>query len=409
MSNFRTVAQATQALCDFIHRTVQADLPTFGVTVVPQKPFQEPPPDPTITVFLYEVVPNASLRNIDEPTRSPDGTLVNVPRAAIDLHYVISFYGDERELQPQQMLGSVVRHLNADPVLADQDLQSAATRPFLLGADLAAARQRVRLTPTKLDVDDLYKLWTMLIQIPYALSVMYAATAVVLDGDGVPAAGKPVLQRTVRAVAGGRPVVSQVLSRPAGSNAVPQDGPVPTGSEVLLVGSQLRGDGVVVHVGDQQVTPTQVRDDLVVFTFPQDQPPGVYPVSVALDVSFSDSSGPHVLRQVLRSTVTPVVWQPRVVQVTAAGGQVTTRLDLPVLDTQRVFLLLDELNPPATRKAAGYQFSAPFPLGDRTDPTVVQVATPGVVVADYLVRVQVDGVPSYTAPDLSAPTVHLGV
>lgn len=408
MSNYLSVAQATQALCDFIQRTVQADVPTFGVRVLAQKPFAEPQTEPVITVFMYEVVPNASLRNIDEPYRAPDGTLVNVPKAAIDLHFLISFYGNEAELQPQIMLGSVVRHLNADPILLDQDLASAASKQFLLGADLGAAAQRIRLTPTKLDVDDLYKLWTMLIQIPYALSVMYQGTLVLLDGDGTPKAGKPVLRRTVRAVAGGRPVINQVLSRPAGSTAPGQDGPVPTGNEVLLVGNQLRGDGVTVHVGDLDVTPTLVRDDLVVFTFPPDRSPGIYPVFVAQDVAFTDSSGTQVLRQVFESDVTPVVWQPRIVSASAAGGVVTVQLDLPVGGTQRVQLLLDELNPPTTRAPASYQFTASFPLPTRTDPTTVQVATTNVLAADYLVRLQVDGVPSFTAPDLSAPTVNVG-
>lgn len=410
MSNYLAVAQATQALCDFIQRTVQADVPTFGVKVQPQKPFAEPQTEAIITVFMYEVVPNAALRNINEPTRASDGTLVNIPKTAIDLHFLISFYGNEAELQPQIMLGSVVRHLNADPTIMDQDLATAATRTFLLGSDLGASPQRVRLTPTKLDVDDLYKLWTMLIQTPYALSVMYQATLVLLDGDGVPVAGKPVLTRNVRAIPGGRPVINQVLSRPAGSTVTPQEGPVPTGSEVLLVGNQLRGDGVTVHIGDLDVTPSQVREDVIVFTFPAAQPlsPGIYAVSVAQDVSFSDNFGAHVLRQVFQSNVTPVVWQPRVVDVTAATGTVTVRLDLPLGNTQRVRLLLDELNPPTTRAPASYQFSAPFPLGTRADPNVVQVTTPGVLASDYLVRLQVDGVPSLTAPDLSAPTVHVG-
>ena len=409
MSNYLAVAQATEALRQFVSRRVTADV-GFAVRVLAQKPFTDPPAEPTITVFMYEVVPNPSLRNLDAPTRGADGTLLTKPQAAIDLHYLISFYGDEADLQPQKLLGSVVRSLHTSPVLLEEDLNAAAVRPPLVGADLASSPQKVRLTPTKLDVDDLYKLWTMLIQVPYALSVMYQGTLVLLDGEGVPAAGKPVLRRNVRAVAGGRPVLDRVLSRPAGSTQAPVEGPVPRGSEVLLQGNQLSGDGDTVRIGDVDVTPQTTREDLVVFRFPeappdQELPPGIYPVSVVQDLSFPDGT----VRKAFESNAVAVTRQPSVIEpVQVAGGVVTVRLDLPVLDDQRVVLLLDELDPPTTRHAASYQFPAPVPLGTRPDNRTVEVAVSGVIAADYLVRVQVDGVRSRTGDDLRTPSVQLG-
>lgn len=407
MSNYLAVAQATEALRQFVSRRVTADV-GFAVRVLAQKPFTEAPAEPTITVFMYEVVPNPSLRNLDAPTRAADGTLLTKPQAAIDLHYLISFYGDEAELQPQKLLGSVVRSLHTNPVLLEEDLNAAALRPPLLGADLAASPQKVRLTPTKLDVDDLYKLWTMLIQVPYALSVLYQGTLVLLDGDGVPAAGKPVLRRNVRAVAGGRPMLDSVLSRPAGSTQAPVEGPVPRGYEVLLTGHQLAGDGDTVRIGDVDVAPQSAREDQVVFRFPEtgdELPPGIYPVSVVQDLSFPDGT----TRKAFESNAVAVVRQPSVVEpVQVADGVVTVRLDLPVRDDQRVVLLLDELDPPAGRNAASYQFPAAVPLGARTDDHTVEVTTSGVLAAEYLVRVQIDGVRSRTGDDLRTPTVRMG-
>jgi hypothetical protein len=407
VSNYLAVAQATEALRLFLARHVQADVP-FAVQVLTQKPFAEPPTDPTITVFLYEVVPNASARNLDAPTRSADGTLLTKPQAAIDLHYLISFYGSDTELQPQKLLGSVVRSLHTNPALLTVDLEAAAALPTLLGGDLAESSQKVRLTPTKLDVDDLYKLWTMLIQIPYALSVLYAGTLVLLDGDGVPAAGKPVLRRNVRAVAGGRPVLDQALSRPAGSTAPPQEGPVPRGNEVVLTGNQLGADGVTVELGDLLVTPSAVREDAVVFRFPEDLPgselpPGIHPVSVVQDVTFPDGT----TRRAFESNTIPVLRQPGVAEIDVTGGVVTAELDLPVRDDQRVVLLLDELDAPPDRKAASYRFPAPVPLGPRPDDRTVVIGTTGVRTADYLVRVQVDGVRSRTGDDLRTPSARV--
>ncbi|KWX10977.1 hypothetical protein TR74_00440, partial [Carbonactinospora thermoautotrophica] len=194
MSNHLAVAAATEALRLFLARAVQPDFP-FAVEVAARKPPTEPPTDPTITVFLYQVTPNAALRNQDAPTRAADGTPLTRPAAALDLHYLISCYGEESQLVPQRLLGSVVRSLHEEPVLSRRDIEDAQRQAYLLGADLAASPQRVRFTPTPMDVDELSKLWSTLFQTPYALSVVYQGTAVLLEGRQAPAAGKPVLRR----------------------------------------------------------------------------------------------------------------------------------------------------------------------------------------------------------------------
>ena len=45
------------------------------------------------------------------------------PQAALDLHYLLTFYGNEAQLEPQRLLGSVVRTLHARPVLTRQQIQ----------------------------------------------------------------------------------------------------------------------------------------------------------------------------------------------------------------------------------------------------------------------------------------------
>ena len=132
--------------------------------------------------------------------------MLTKPQAALDLHYLISFYGDEAQLVPQRMLGVVVRSLYEQPTLQAADIQTAAAQAFLLGSDLSAAAERVRFTPTHMDIDDLYKLWTMMSQTQMALSLTYQATLVLIDGKESAAAGKPVLTLapSARCPAGGR-------------------------------------------------------------------------------------------------------------------------------------------------------------------------------------------------------------
>ena len=205
MSNALAIAHVTQALALLIENNVG---PEFGeaVKVEPRKPPADPQLEqPTISVFLYQVTPNTSQRNNDLPTRAADGTLVKRPAAALDLHYVISAYGDERELVGQRLIGSVVRTLHEIPILPKDVIEQAGERPYLAGSDLAEAAQRVRFSPTVMDVDETSKLWGMLYQTPYTLSVVYQAALVFIDGRESPLPGKPVERPEVRVLPFGAP------------------------------------------------------------------------------------------------------------------------------------------------------------------------------------------------------------
>ncbi|KQW01975.1 DUF4255 domain-containing protein [Streptomyces sp. Root369] len=205
MSNALAIAHVTQALALLIENNVG---PEFGeaVKVEPRKPPADPQLEqPTVSVFLYQVTPNTSQRNNDLPTRAADGTLVKRPAAALDLHYLISAYGDERELVGQRLIGSVVRTLHEIPVLPKDVVEQAGERPYLAGSDLVEAAQRVRFTPTVMDVDETSKLWGMLYQTPYALSVVYQAALVLIDGRESPVPGRPVERPEVRVQPFGAP------------------------------------------------------------------------------------------------------------------------------------------------------------------------------------------------------------
>ncbi|MGI5424130.1 Pvc16 family protein [Streptomyces sp. CA-179760] len=204
MSNALALAHVTQALALLIEANLPPDI-DIAVKVEPRKPPADPPLEPTVTVFLYQVTPNTSQRNNDLPARASDGTLVRRPAAALDLHYLISAYGEEAELVGQRLIGSVVRTLHEIPVLPRDIIELAGQRPHLNGSDLAEAVQRVRFTPTAMDVDETSKLWGMLHQTPYTLSVVYQAVLVLIDGRETPVPAKRVERPEVRVLPFGAP------------------------------------------------------------------------------------------------------------------------------------------------------------------------------------------------------------
>ncbi|MFC5802036.1 DUF4255 domain-containing protein [Streptomyces formicae] len=237
MSNALAVATVTQALALLIESNLGPEM-DIAVKVETRRPPAEAPAEPTVNVFLYQVTPNASMRHHDLPTRASDGTLLKRPAAALDLHYLISAYGEEAELVGQRLIGCVVRTLHEIPVLPRELIELAAERPYLAGSDLAQSPQKVRFTPTVMDVDETSKLWGMLHQTPYALSVAYQASLVLIEGREQPAPAKPVRSRTVRVVpfgAPGAPVPPGAPEPPSApvppDTAPPADGAAPAEPE----------------------------------------------------------------------------------------------------------------------------------------------------------------------------------
>src|SRR5712691_2618931 len=111
MSNFLAVATVTATLRELLETTVTNDLPghTLDVAVIRPDNIKDNLQGTRVNIYLYQVTPNAAYRNSDLPTRRAGGTVVQRPQAALDLHYMISFYSAVNEYVPQLLLGSVVR------------------------------------------------------------------------------------------------------------------------------------------------------------------------------------------------------------------------------------------------------------------------------------------------------------
>ena len=60
------------------------------------------------------------------------------PTAALNLHYLVAFYGDENTLETQRMLAAVARELHTQPGLTRATiLNAAASQAELNDSDLA--------------------------------------------------------------------------------------------------------------------------------------------------------------------------------------------------------------------------------------------------------------------------------
>src|SRR5262249_17298547 len=122
MSSYLAIATVTAALQQTLQQAVGNAVPNAKVGFSRPDSAGGGTESPLVNVFLYQVTPNAAYRNVDLPTRRPDGTLVDRPQAALDLHYLFTFHGNENQLEPQRLLGAVTSVLNQQPVLSHQDI-----------------------------------------------------------------------------------------------------------------------------------------------------------------------------------------------------------------------------------------------------------------------------------------------
>src|SRR3954463_8684899 len=96
MSNFRALATVTATLQRVLQSTIQTDVP--GATVTTVRPGDDASanlPTTGINLFLYQVTQNPHRLGDDLPTRRADGGLVQRPVAPLELHYLMSCYGDD--------------------------------------------------------------------------------------------------------------------------------------------------------------------------------------------------------------------------------------------------------------------------------------------------------------------------
>src|SRR5215216_5475616 len=104
MSNFLSIATVTATLSQLIQAAIGTDVPGATVsTIRPDGNGGNNIPDIGVNLYLYQVTPNIAWRNADLPTRNSDGQAVQRPRAAIDLHYLLTFFGNEVQLEPQRL------------------------------------------------------------------------------------------------------------------------------------------------------------------------------------------------------------------------------------------------------------------------------------------------------------------
>lgn len=328
MSNHLAIATVTAVLQKIVETAARSEVPGAEVrigrpdTAVANQGAR-------IALYLYQVAPNAALRNNDLPTYDSAGKLVSRPQAALELYYLLSFQGEESDQTPERMMGAVIRDLHARPLLSHEIIERRIGGDFILGAsDLHQEVELVRLTPFFLSLDEASKLWSVFFQTPHARFLTYRASVVLIDAVEASGPARPVLRRGeddqgVQTLVGPFPYLSELrIDNPITANWRPQLPSYPSaqlGWRLTLRGSNLGGE--IVHVcfkhplleNPHQLTPVSVNINEIVVDLPQQEgendaerwPAGIYTVSV----NTTQGDETHV------SNVLPLALAPHITEI----------------------------------------------------------------------------------------------
>jgi len=400
MSNFLAIATVTAALQDVLQPAVSQAVGLAKVGF--SRPDASNQQTPLVNIYLYQVTPNAAYRNADLPTRRNDGSLVQKPQVAIDLHYLFTFHGNDDQLEPQRLLGAVATALNAQPLLSKQNIVNATSHfSFLSKSNLADQIERIKFTPTSLSLEEFSKLWSVFFQIEYSLSAAFQASVVLMESDDTPREALPVLARNLYVSTFRSPNIDRVIAQ-AGPDA-----PIAAGSTLLIQGQQLRGgDTTLVMLEGLERIPTAVTDNLITLPLPGNVHAGVQGLQV---VQKKNMGTPPTAHRGFESNVAPFVLHPTI-GVTSAVASVSGGTDVVLNLTpnigigQRAVLMLDSLPGDPVRSFMSQ------PVVSAVDSSQVIINIHGVPAGKYLVRVQIDGAESLlttTANVFSGPTVTM--
>jgi hypothetical protein len=434
VSNALAIASVTRALMDLLNdglidNDVSAAVGSFSVSALP--PDRVPGGNGSgfttqLNLFLHQVTTNAGWQNADVPTRDARGNLVQTPRLALDLHYLLTAYG-AAELDSEIILGYAMQVLHETPIIGRQALRTALAGAAVNGgllppafqalaaSDLADQVELIKVVPEPLSVDDMSKLWTAL-QTHYRTTTGYRVSVVLIDSERPLRSPLPVLTRGPAIPGTGRdrgvvvqpsllpPFPTLESLQPANRQIVARLDEVLT-----LTGHHLDGVQVFARFVEPRTrlalelpalagaTPIRVGVQL-----PPDPPAGPVVPGSPLDPASWQAGAYNVSVRVQRAgqpdrltNELPLALAPRIVAITAvmAAGRVTFTVDCspPVRSTQTAALVVDDRALPAQ------------PMGAPSNPTLTFVADGFVSGAAHWVRLRVDAVESVLIDRSSSP------
>jgi hypothetical protein len=377
-----------------------------------------------LNLFMYRVSHNLGWNNIAYPSRNASGDLTANPPLALNLHYLLTAFGDS-ELHAEILLGYGMQLLHEHPVLEREVIRHSLTLATpgnegtlpenlrqLATSELADQIELIKLTPEPINMEEISKLWTAF-HTKYRPCTAYLATVVLIESNRSTLSPLPVQERKFYTILFKQPVIEKLLSQVAVDDPILENQRILVGHRLVIRGKQLKSDVLSVLINGESFIPMadDISDTQVGLELPNTLQAGVQGVQIVQPVMMGTPPEP---RRGVESNLHAFVLSPSITDYelsdTIINGDELISADLMVQvipeihQRQRVVLLLNELLPGgSTEKPKSYSFllSASV-LALEEDPVdTVTFRITNMRTGDYLIRIQVDGAesPLYTNND----------
>lgn len=402
MSNYLAIATLTATLQRALQASVQVDVDGARVTTVRPDRLNGASPEVGVNIYLYDILQNNAWRSADLRQRYSDDKYTKRSQTGLDLYYLLSCYGNEVELEPQRLMGSIIRTLNSKSLVTQEMIRETvadSTFTFLADSNLAEQVETIAISPVDLNVEEISKIWSVFFQTPYSLSLAYKVSVILIDSGEIPKKPLPVrnLQRHVTPY---QPAIAQIKVLEEKTNlwqtqltATPL---ILATSTLLIQGNKLSADNIQVRIGDVKVTPQNLTERQITLDLS----------SIPVESLRAGVQSIQVIhpQQRISSNIVPILLRPTIQEVTVSNlqgrsndtrsAEITVLVNFTIDKAQQVTLLLTELS---LAQFAGY--SCDQTKHRRGNSHSITFAITDCLPGTYLVRLLVDGAESLFTVD----------
>ena len=246
------------------------DLLVSEMTLTPPVPVTLLAPDETggdrrVNLFLYRILENPTLKNLDWQGKRGNPSLIVPPPLSLNLYYLMTPYAQN---DPQtgnaaahEILGEAMRVFHEHAIVPQN----------VLALGLSNAREQIKIMLNPLDLDELGRVWSTFSQ-PFRLSVMYEVSVVQLEL----LSERPMSKRVQRT---GVPDIRAPFRPPVVEQLTPLRGPI--GTQITVHGQHLSGWRVSVSITGQKIIDGDpVTEDTMTAIIPAGLTPGFHEIQV---------------------------------------------------------------------------------------------------------------------------------
>jgi hypothetical protein len=189
MADYRAVPAVTEAVIELLQSRFQAAPEYFNneleFKIYLARDFAQPMAA-GVSLFLYRIYPNGTLRS-PRGRPGPEGQQYR-NQLPLDLHFILTAWAQDPSLQ-HLIAGWMMRMIEDTPILPPGLLNQRY--PGLFSAD-----EGVVITPAELSMEELLRMWEVIVENVYQLSIPYVARYVKVESELLMEIGRPIQERT---------------------------------------------------------------------------------------------------------------------------------------------------------------------------------------------------------------------